>query len=243
MTSTPVSLPAFRPAVRPIGTAGPLALSPALRRRANASRARGWGVTELGLPAGLLAGALLAAHVALAALDADMMDFDSAVDYLREWVYLGGILAWTALLVALRAVHRAVHRSGRIGAQTGLGTPGGAGWWLAVLGHGAILLKEAVVLAVGIALGTPALLRLQAAIGPLYVASVLASLVGCALLGAGVLRAGVLPRWAGVALLLSYLVVFPLGEYAPVAQAVLVVAIALALHTAVRAGSRRPVRA
>lgn len=191
---------------------------------------------RIGLPAGLLAGALLVAHVALGALDADLLDFDSAVDYLREWVYLGGVLAWTVLLLALRAVHGApeLHRPDAP-ARSALGIVGAVGWWLAVLGHGAILLKEGVVLAVGITLGTPALLPVHDAIGPLFLAGVLASMVGTVLLGAGMLRAGVLPRWAGVAQLLAYLVVFPLGELAGLAQGLLVIAIAVGLQTAGRA--------
>jgi hypothetical protein len=104
------------------------------------------------------------------------------------------------------------------------GAQGGAAGGLGRLGLSVTLLALAVRAAVGIAFlaGSPALERAS-------VPATVAMLVGLVLYGIAVFRAGVLPRWYGVALAAAMPVSFPLGSYGTTLFGLSLVALGVAL--------------
>lgn len=116
---------------------------------------------------------------------------DPTEDRWPDILFVAGILLVVAGLVGFHELHRRSY--GRIGR---------AGFYTVVV---ASLIQ--VVGLVGFLLGSMALEWLILAGG-------LGSLAGFALYGAAVLRAGVLPRWCGVALIIALPASIPLEEYA-----------------------------
>lgn len=130
----------------------------------------------------------------------------TTLDLLYEVAFGGGAAAWLVALLAIRQIH--------LQFGTGLGRVGRIGWFVEMLGVTLLSVKTLLVIVVFLSGG-----QVPFIVWPLFMAPAsVASVVGPVLLGIGIVRAGVLPRWMGWLQTLSvplYLVTNgpPIGEY------------------------------
>lgn len=140
-------------------------------------------------------------------LDPFMDDFNSLFDYVTE---LSFGLAFLPLALGVGALVHA-HKEG----ERPLGKVATAGRWLLMLGGAIMPLKSIawslVAATVGVASGA------TAPILPFFTIAALSSFLGLILSASGIIKAGALPRWGGVALLLSLpLALAPIGSFVSV---------------------------
>ncbi|MEU6428098.1 hypothetical protein ABZ860_19580 [Microbispora sp. NPDC046973] len=172
---------------------------------------------------GLLTGAASAAALALLDLFTSVPQHDRLID-LADYVFAAdGFPLALGMLVSAAAIH-ALHggRDGRLGSVALVLTTVG------MLGFLPPLVASLVS-------GD------TEALGPVYLLSMLASLIGLALFAIGLLRAGMLPWWAGPSLVVGWVVGGPVGEDGPLGfrgSALLLAAACLAVAFAV--SRRRP---
>lgn len=159
-------------------------------------------------------------------LDPFMDDFNSLFDYVTE---LSFGLAFLPLALGVGALVQAHKEAGRP-----LGKVATAGRWILMLGGAIMPLKSIawslVAATVGVASGA------TAPILPFFLIALLSSFLGLILAGSGIIKAGALPRWGGVALLLSLLVALaPMGSFLSV---LLLLAASLATRQGLAAEAR-----
>lgn len=143
-----------------------------------------------GAVAGLTAAALFMVSTVLTQVAPVGTDYVTVTDYLLQLIL---VLAYAAVLVALRGLHarhRSVERYGRVGS---------VGAALTAVGYGAVLL----IVAAGAVMGA----RVLNDVRPV---AALVLLVGSIILGVATLRAQVVPWWCGALLIVA----FPLGDVA-----------------------------
>lgn len=145
---------------------------------------------------------------------------DPTEDRWPDILFVVGILLVVVGLVGFHELHRGSY--GRIGR---------AGFYTVVV---ASLIQ--VVGLVGFLLGSMALEWLILVGG-------LGSLVGFALYGAAILRAGLLPRWCGVAIIVALPASIPLGEYASLLFGLVWLALGYVLWSQRTASAGQPSRA
>jgi hypothetical protein len=154
----------------------------------DSAASRKW-VRQGGL-AGLTAAGLFVLSTALTLVAPVGTRYETVADYLHQLI---AVLAYAAVLVALRGLHarqRSDPRYGRLGA---------VGTVLTAVGYGAALL----IVVVGIVMGSRVLNEAR-----LVAAALL--LLGSAVLGVATLRARAVPGWCGALLIVA----FPLGDVA-----------------------------
>ncbi len=132
-------------------------------------------------PAAVLAGILYIIQAVMGVVQPQGEVFTSRYDYLFEAVF---VVALLATLVALGGLH--IRQSGRTGRL------GMASFLAAFVGTGLLLVSAAATLVAG-----------QNTLDLFFLLGVLASMIGVILFGISVIRAKVLPRWCGVALMLG----------------------------------------
>lgn len=175
--------------------------------------------SRVGAVAAVFAGVFIAGHGIPTVFDGNPGDLNSPADYLTEIIFGAG---YGALLILFAALSRL---------QTGRGTDfygrlRRSGAYLGMIGSALIVVKTLLIVGLGAAFGAQAVKDIFVVIAGLYLTGTLfSSLLGPVLLGIATLRARVLPRWFGLALVivpLALLVVWPisntLASYTPYAE-------------------------
>jgi len=117
-------------------------------------------------------------------------------------------------------------------------------FYAAFIGSAFMIVKTALIVVIGLVLGAQVIMDLFVIFGVLYLTGDFLGMVGLALLGIATLRAGVLPRWVGLVLVLAGSLWFAgpvLGGNLPYAQLPFWVAIGYGLLS--YGGARDPARA
>jgi hypothetical protein len=173
--------------------------------------------------AGLMTGAASAAALALLDLFTSVPQHDRLIDLADYAFTADGFPLVLGMLASVAAIH-SLHggRDGRLGSVALV---------LTTVGMLGFLPPLVVSLVSGDA----------ESLGPVYLLSMLASLIGLVLFAVGLLRAGVLPWWAGPSMAVGWVVGGPVGEDGPLGfrgSALLLAAACLAVAFAV--SRRRP---
>jgi hypothetical protein len=184
--------------------------------------------------AAILAGLFYAAQGIPSIFDQNTANFDSLADYLVEATFGMSRVALLIVFVALLQVHT------EQGTQ-GYGRLGRVGFFAAFVGSLLVIVKELLILGGGAAFGAQAVLNIEVVLGVLYGAGDLLLMLGLVLLGIATLRARVLPRWFGSALILVWFVGTAFQGNGPNVELPFWIAIGYGLWSHAR--TRQPVRA
>ena len=187
--------------------------------------------------AAILAGLFNAAQGIPSMFDNNEADLNSLADYLVEITFGASHVALLITFVALLRLHT------RQGSRS-YGRLGRVGFYAAFIGSALMIVKTALIVVIGLVLGAQGITDFIVVFGVLYLTGDFLGMVGLALLGIATLRAGVLLRWVGLALVLGGSLWFlgpVLGENLPYAQLPIFVAIGYGLLS--YGGARDPARA
>jgi hypothetical protein len=187
--------------------------------------------------AAILAGVFNAAQGIPSMVDNNQPDLHSLAYYLVEITFGASHVALLITFVALLRLHtgqgsRSYGRLARVS------------FYAAFIGSALMIVKTALIVVIGLVLGAQVITDLIVGFGVLYLTGDFLGMVGLALLGIATLRAGVLPRWVGLALVLGGSLWFfgpVLGSNLPYAQLPIWVAIGCGLLS--YGGAREPGRA
>lgn len=148
-----------------------------------------------GAVAAILAGVFIVGHGILTMFDRNPTDLNSLADYLMEVIFGAGYVALLVAFVALLRLRtfEGVQSYGRLGR---------VGVYTALLGSAFIIVKTSLIVAVGVAFGAKAVMDVLVIIFGLYIVGSSLVMLGPVLLGIATLRARVLPRWFGLALVI-----------------------------------------
>jgi hypothetical protein len=151
---------------------------------------------RVGAVAAIFAGLCIAGHGIPTMFDKNPMDLDSPADYLMEIIFGAG---YAALLIFFGTLLRL-----RTGGGTNVyGRLGRVGAYAGMIGSVLIMAKALLIVVLGATFGDQDVKDILVVIFGLYiVGSSLASLLGPVLLGIATLRASLLPRWIGLALVI-----------------------------------------
>ena len=191
-------------------------------------------LARVGGLAAILTGAFNAAQGIPALFDKNTADLNSPADYLVEATLAASQVALLIVLVALWRLH-----TGRDPQSYGL--LGRIGFLVAFLGSVLVILKELLILVVGAAFGSQSVLAIEGVTEGLFIAGGLLLMVGLVLLGIATLRARILPRWVGLALVLVLFVSAAFGSNGPYVELPLWLTIGYGFWSHAR--TREPVRA
>jgi hypothetical protein len=159
----------------------------------NSLRMNSMNLIRVGAVAAILAGVFIAGHGIPTMFEGNPMDLNSLADYLMEIIFGAGYVALLVVFVALLSL-----RTGRGG--NGYGRLGRLGVYMALVGSVLIIVKTSLIIVIGVAFGAQAVMDILFLSFRLYLGG--SSLVGLGLLGIDMLRARVLPRWFGLALII-----------------------------------------
>ncbi|MBA2784214.1 MAG: hypothetical protein M3514_07320 [Actinomycetota bacterium] len=187
--------------------------------------------------AAILAGVFNAAQGIPSMVDNNQPDLHSLAYYLVEITFGASHVALLITFVALLRLHT------RQGSRS-YGRLARVSFYAAFIGSALMIVKTALIVVIGLVLGAQVITDLIVGFGVLYLTGDFLGMVGLALLGIATLRAGVLPRWVGLALVLGGSLWFfgpVLGSNLPYAQLPIWVAIGYGLLS--YGGAREPGRA
>lgn len=192
-----------------------------------------------GAVAAVLAGMFIAGHGIPTMFDGNPMDLNSLADYLMEVIFGAGYVALLVVFVVLLSL-----RTGR--EANGYGRLGRVGVYAALVGSVLIIVKTLLIVVIGLAFGAQAVMDILIVIFGLYIVGSSLVMLGPVLLGIATLKARVLPRWFGLALIIvpSALLIVPfismtLAGYGPYIEGPFWIAIGYGLLSYGRA--REPV--
>ncbi len=148
-----------------------------------------------GAVAAVLAGVFIAGHGLPTMFDGNPMDLNSLADYLTEVIFGAGYVALLIMFVALLSL-----RTGR--EANGYGRLGHVGVYMGLVGSVFIIVKTSLIVILGVAFGAQAVMDILIVIFGLYLGGQTLVMLGPVLLGIAMLRARVLPRWFGLALII-----------------------------------------
>lgn len=150
---------------------------------------------RVGAVAAVLAGVFIAGHGIPTMFDGNPMDLNSLADYLMEVIFGAGYAALLILFVALLRLH-----TGQGG--HGYGRLGRVGVYIALIGSVLVIVKELLIIVIGLAFGAQAVMDILLLIFGLYLGGSFLVGLGIVFLGIAMLRARALPRWFGLALII-----------------------------------------
>lgn len=158
--------------------------------------------SRVGAVAAMVGGVLIVGHeIPYYLFDRNSMNLDSLADYLGEVIFGAGYAALLILFVALLRL--------QAGRRQIYGRLGRVGIYVALLGCVFVMVKTSLIVGIGVTFGVKTVMDIRIVIFGLYMAGTLfASLLGPVLLGVDALRARVLQRWLGLALVVVPLAIF-----------------------------------
>jgi hypothetical protein len=179
--------------------------------------------------AAILASLMYVVEVTIDLLTPGQPDGHLATDYVYEAAWGAAFALLVLTLLALRALHKGTY--GRLGTTA---------FFVTVIGHGLMVIKSSSIVMTGVLSGFQAVQEAHWFWDAIFLPAIVLSIVGTVLLGIATLRANVLPRWLGAALIILWPLAVLFVENGPFVNAIVWMVAGYVLWSRTRAATPEP---